>query len=179
MKKTIYGLVVLALLNGSAMAASDKAIVLTGGVAEDAYALHVGIQKAFNPIWGFLNSPKINVISEISIGGWRGRGDYQRKENLVDLGVLSSLRYFPSGKEIGSFFMEGGIGIHLLNRTQINEDRRFSTAFQFGEILGLGWKLGVQRDSEIGLRIQHISNGGIKKPNSGINFAEIRWASSF
>lgn len=179
MKKTTCGLVLLTLLNGAAMGASDTAIVLIGGVADDANALHVGIQKSFDPTWGFLNSPKINITTQFSIGGWRGTGDYQKKENLMDFAILPTLRYFPSGKDTGSFFVEGGVGVHLLSRTQINENRRFSTAFQFGDVVGLGWKFGAQRNNELGLRFQHISNSSIKRPNSGINFAELRWATSF
>jgi hypothetical protein len=49
-----------------------------------------------------------------------------------------------------------------------------STAFQFGSHIGLGYRFGAKRSYEIGYRFQHISNAGIKKPNPGINFHQVR-----
>ena len=72
-----------------------------------------------------------------------------------------------------SFYVEGGIGIHLLSHTRIDE-RGLSTAFQFGEFVGTGVNFGDHGEYGVGVRIQHISNGRIKEPNCGATFGEVR-----
>ena len=43
-----------------------------------------------------------------------------------------------------SYYIEAGIGVHLLSRTTIDE-RQMSTAFQFGELVGAGINFGDKR----------------------------------
>ena len=49
-----------------------------------------------------------------------------------------------------------------------------STAFQFGDHLGVGYRFGAKGAFDLGYRFQHLSNAGIKRPNHGINFHQIR-----
>ncbi len=60
-----------------------------------------------------------------------------------------------------------GIGVHAISHVHINAERKLSTAFQFGEFIGATLDLGR---FEIGLRVQHVSNGGIKHPNDGLTY---------
>jgi len=39
-------------------------------------------------------------------------------------------------------YLEASVGVHLLSHTRINEERQFSTAFQFGEFLALASRSG-------------------------------------
>ena len=64
-------------------------------------------------------------------------------------------------------------GTMIKARTRIAE-RGLSTAFQFGELVGTGVNFGDHGQYGIGVRIQHISNGGIKEPNYGVTFGEVR-----
>jgi lipid A 3-O-deacylase len=70
-------------------------------------------------------------------------------------------------------YLEASVGLHLLSHTQINETRQFSTAFQFGEFLGAGVAFGDNYRYDIALRIQHVSNGGIKNPNDGLTYGAL------
>lgn len=45
--------------------------------------------------------------------------------------------------------------------------------------LGLGVSLGAQRQHELLLRLQHVSNAGLKQPNPGLNFLQLRYALHF
>ncbi|MDP1996021.1 MAG: acyloxyacyl hydrolase, partial [Gallionella sp.] len=45
--------------------------------------------------------------------------------------------------------------------------------------VGVGARFGDRRQFDLGYRFQHLSNGGIKKPNQGINFNQIRFAYHF
>ena len=66
----------------------------------------------------------------------------------------------------GSPMIETGLGINWLSATQ-HKQRDLGTHFQFGELLGLAFKLGHW---QLGVRYQHISNFDIKEPNNGYNF---------
>jgi lipid A 3-O-deacylase len=52
---------------------------------------------------------------------------------------------------------------------------KFSTSFNFGDHLGIGFSFGPGRKNEIAMRAQHFSNAGIKEPNPGKNFLELRY----
>jgi hypothetical protein len=45
-----------------------------------------------------------------------------------------------------------------------------STSFEFGSHVGAGLRLGERGETRVGIALQHLSNGGIKEPNSGVNF---------
>ena len=70
-------------------------------------------------------------------------------------------------------YFEASLGINLLTHTQINDGRKFSTAFQFGEFVGAGVTFGDRQQYEVGLRAQHVSNADIKKPNAGLSWGGV------
>lgn len=73
-----------------------------------------------------------------------------------------------------SIYLEGAIGFHLVT-SHISAQRTFSSAFQFGTHVGAGYRFGPARRYDLGLRLQHISNGGLREPNPGINFVSVRF----
>ncbi len=75
---------------------------------------------------------------------------------------------FQNDSQLG-FYAEAGVGAHRLSDLYDNNGRRLSTLFQFGDHIGIGYIFNKKLD--IGLKIQHFSNGGYKKPNNGANFA--------
>lgn len=68
----------------------------------------------------------------------------------------------------GRGYFEAGIGPYLLSRTINNGTTHLPSALQFGSHVGAGLKLDGR--SALGVAFQHVSNGGIKQPNGGINF---------
>ena len=89
-------------------------------------------------------------------------------ESVADVSATPVFRLARSAA-----YIEAAIGFHLVT-THISAHRTFSTAFQFGEHLGAGYRFGPARRYDLGLRVQHISNGGISQPNPGINFVLVR-----
>jgi lipid A 3-O-deacylase len=80
------------------------------------------------------------------------------------------LRY-ELGRALGvPFYAESGMGVSLLSQTRVDEVRQFSTAFQFNEFVGLGARFGRKGEQQLGVRLQHVSNGGIKRPNDGLTY---------
>ena len=96
-------------------------------------------------------------------------------ESLFDLGITPVFR-FQNDNKLGPY-AEAGIGAHVFSELYDNNSRRFSTAFEFGDHIGIGYVFANKW--ELGLKVQHFSNGGIKKPNSGANFAVIKAAYRF
>jgi lipid A 3-O-deacylase len=96
---------------------------------------------------------------EFTAGVWDNRDD-----STADLGATPVFRL-----QREAFYVEGAIGFHLVS-TRISAARVFSTAFQFGDHLGAGIRFGPGRRYDLGMRVQHLSNGGLRKPNPGINF---------
>ncbi len=75
-------------------------------------------------------------------------------------------------------FADAGIGAHLLSETSLG-DKDYSTALQFGSLIGFGLGFGKHGQYELGYRFQHISNAGIKHPNQGLNLHMLRFAYAF
>jgi lipid A 3-O-deacylase len=67
-------------------------------------------------------------------------------------------------------YVEGGIGVYLLSHIINNDTTHMSTSFEFGSHIGAGLRIGERRETRVGVALQHLSNGGIKEPNSGVNF---------
>ena len=74
---------------------------------------------------------------------------------------------------LAALTMEVGIGANLLFPIYQTHDKRFSTAFNFGDHLAIGYRHG---NREFALRLQHFSNAGIKYPNPGEDFIQLRYA---
>ncbi len=121
------------------------------------------------------DASKLTGHLELAAGYARGHAGSEHNNDLAAIGVTPVLRLARSKGDL-NLFLEGGIGIRFLSDTTIYDSRRFSTSFQFGELLGMGLRFGSGQAYEIGIRVEHISNGGIKEPNDGINFAVIRFA---
>ena len=93
------------------------------------------------------------------------------------LGLKPVLRFHSKSQY--PWFVEAGIGGFVSNHLYENRDKRFSTAFNFGSHLGLGYFTGMKRENEWMLRIEHFSNASIKRPNPGENFIQLRYARHF
>ena len=97
---------------------------------------------------------------------------------VTQLGLTPALRYQWDGGD-SPWFAEAGIGINALAPVFRDGDRQFSTAFNFGDHIALGRSFDSDRRKELSLRLQHFSNGGIKRPNPGINFIQLRYTHAF
>jgi len=100
---------------------------------------------------------------DAAVGGWHGS-----EGTVYDLGLTPVFRY---AKAMQGPYLEGGLGGHILSDLRITTDLGLSTRFQFGSHAGIGWYRG-KWDGQV--RLQHLSNGGMRNPNPGINFAIFR-----
>ena len=95
--------------------------------------------------------------------------------SLIDIGVTPILRL--TGSERIGLYAEAGIGLHGMSRRYSNNGRELSTNLQFASHLGVGYECANGLD--LYLNIQHISNGGVKRPNDGVNFVALRLMQRF
>ena len=168
----------LALLSASiircASADADLFVKASRNDDNEVGAVHLGVRFPWHPDWEFLKSPRLDLAIEASLGHWVGRRSDLPASSLNDLSVVPVFRFYPDGRDAGVYFFEAGIGAHLLSRTAIDEGRRFSTALQFGDMVGVGWRPNPPSHWELGLRVEHVSNADIKKPNDGVTFYQLR-----
>jgi len=123
--------------------------------------------------------PPWSVYLEASASRWQNRSGYASDHGvLTQVALIPVLRY-NMDKGRSPWFVEGGVGMTITSSVYRNTDKHFSTAFNFGDHLGVGRAFGPDRNDEIALRAEHFSNAGIKHPNPGQNFLELRYTHRF
>ena len=119
---------------------------------------------------------RLRLRHELELAAWR----VPKARDLLELGyspVLRLERPLSGGSSV--FFVEASIGVRLLSQTRVSPERTLSTAFQFSDQLGVGVQWGRDARSTLGVRYQHISNAGIKKPNPGMDFVLLYYTHRF
>jgi hypothetical protein len=118
----------------------------------------------------------VTGYSEISVGRWTTELDGVRSSAwATQLGFTPVLRV-QSNRADANWFVEFGVGGNLIVPLFRNTSKRFSTEFNFGDHVSVGRAFGAQARHEVSLRLQHFSNAGIKHPNPGENFVQLRYS---
>lgn len=146
------------------------------GVAEDAETVVVGVTQPWSWQRDFARG-RLSGYWEASLGRWSSELDDGQRSNawVTQLGMTPVLRW-QSRAWGGRGFVELGIGANLLLPIYRSGDKSFSTAFNFGDHVAVGWRFGARQRHEVALRLEHFSNAGIRHPNPGENFVQLRWA---
>jgi lipid A 3-O-deacylase len=93
-------------------------------------------------------------------------------------GITPEFRFrFDNG--LSPWFADAGVGLSYTNKRYQSDTKQFSTQFNFGTNIGVGYTFGTMRDQEVSLRFEHYSNGGYREPNPGENFVELRYSHLF
>lgn len=147
---------------------------LHGGANSQMAGIGVMLPWAPNPSW---RGGARSFYWDLFASQWRGPYDGGRR-SISQIGAIATWRYrFDGGAS--PWFVEGGLGVSVMDRLYRTDGRSFSTAFQFTEAIGAGYSFGTNGRHELSLRLQHFSNAGIKKPNPGENFVRLRYAYRF
>jgi lipid A 3-O-deacylase len=140
--------------------------------------VRVAVQNDWSKEWYKSNGTHLGGYWDFSAAAWRGtayRDVLGNKQQLVVIGAVPVFRFANDSRK--GWFVEGGIGAFLLSELYDNESNRLSTAFQFGDMVGAGYVF--DNKWQLAAKIQHFSNGGIKRPNSGVNFAVVKLTRPF
>ncbi len=117
-------------------------------------------------------SPLLQVALEASVNFWR-YGPANRSDQNAVLAISPILRYPLTEWLQRPLALEFGIGLSLLDDTRF-AGKDVSTHYQFEDRLGLS--LQLTPDESVSLRYLHYSNGGLKKPNPGLDFISLSYA---
>ena len=140
-------------------------------------SLGVGMLFPWSPMSAFAQGSQ-SLYWDVFLSNWSARDETGGRSNFAQAGAILTWRYrFSQGTS--PWFGELGVGASLMDRTYHTPERQFSSNFQFTEVMGVGLSLGDHGQHELGLRLQHFSNGGIKKPNPGETFVRARYTYRF
>lgn len=178
------GLAVLSLLGALALpaAAQDSssgswAFVQVGTSGSTRQAT-IGIQVPMANSWR-LGGGELTAYWDFLLSRWSYEAPTQQRHDLLaQVGAKPTFRWSPGGA-FGRSFFEAGVGATFTSSLYRTEGKRFSTKFNFGDHLAVGYTLDPERTHEVALRVEHYSNAGIKHPNPGENFVQLRYARRF
>lgn len=160
--------------------AGDAGMAHAEGYSPDSVSIEYGtgnrtrieraaLQWDWQQDWYDSNDTHLNGYWDLSVAHWQERaweGVSGRDHSDTDIGLTPVFRF--EGSDRLGWYGEAGIGANVLTPIYDNNHRHFSTAFQFGDHLGFGFQ---RQKWSVGIKLQHYSNGAIKHPNPGANFA--------
>jgi len=122
-----------------------------------------------------LGPGELRSYLEASYAYWQIQStDRAGLSHLSQFALIPVLRYRPADGA-SPWFFETGVGVTATSSVYRTRQKSFSTSFNFSTHLAVGRSFGAQREHELALRVQHFSNGGIKEPNPGETFLQLRY----
>ena len=163
-----------AMLAGSGTAPAVGAeLLVIGGEGDGVSVVGAGLRTREWKTWASGERWRLSLAPEWQIGIWDAQQPGISKTRIVDSSLTGVLTVRPR-EDVGSvYYLDIGFGVHMLSHTRISEERNFGSSFQFGELVGIGMDFGQRRPYSVAARVQHVSNGGIKRPNPGVTFAQV------
>lgn len=157
---------------GCAMAgaglAEPPAVTLQLGAQDGYRAAGVGLRlaPAWTDRWGGWHAA---AHVEFELNHFRYQDGGHGPRSLQAAGVGGALRLTRGGEGLRPY-AEIGLSGNVFSRTHLGP-KDFSTAFQFGEHLGIG--VDINDHVSAGWRYAHFSNADLAKPNNGLDFQEL------
>ena len=161
----------LAALSPASIAADSLSVEL--GTGDKTKMVRLGAQWKWDNMWWHSNGTHIGAYWDMTIAQWRGNRFQNipgNKQNITAAGITPVFRFQNDNRK--GFYAEAGIGAYLLSELYDNNDKQLSTRIQFGDHIGVGYIFA--NNADVSFKIQHFSNGSIKQPNDGVNFAAVR-----
>jgi lipid A 3-O-deacylase len=157
----------------SGVAAADEFGVQVAGGWADRHTSKVDLGFVWDPnlTWWQMGDWHFSLVGEAHAAWWNtGEGNVNR--NIGEFGVTPVVRFIKGSGWIRPY-LEAGIGVRVLTHARQSTNFTMSSAFQFADMVGVGFGLGEKQHYQVGYRFQHLSNASIKEPNPGINFQQI------
>ena len=152
---------------------SPDGVDLTAGQGHSVFVSGAGVHWNSLCECTFLTDHAFDTRLVAQLSYWHAQVHPTDNGSLWDIGLTPMLRWLPVCCDTVQPFLEGGVGVHLLSHTRINNNRDLSTAFQFGENFGGGIAFGEGHRFELGAYVQHESNASIKEPNPGLTYVGV------
>lgn len=142
---------------GAAQAA-DVTFAL-GRTGDSTTVYRIGTQVDFGSRWLQSRTGHLGAYWDAAYTYWEGdetAANHSLSFSPVFVYEFTGERFRP--------YIEAGIGIAAFSGTEV-EDNQLGSSFQFEDRLGIGVRFA---DEELGLRLIHYSNAGLKQPNGGV-----------
>lgn len=150
-----------------------------GAVAENnVHAASLGATLPWRQ-WSYAIGPgQVTGHWDLFASHWASRKADDNRQRFYVFGVLPTLRWRGDQGQ-SAWFAQVGTGVTLATERYQSHYKRFSTRYNFATHLAIGANFGAQREHELMLRVEHYSNAGIKHPNPGEDFLQLRYAHRF
>jgi hypothetical protein len=66
-----------------------------------------------------------------------------------------------------------------MDQKLVTPRKSFGSQWNFYDMMGIGHSFGAEHEHELAVRWVHVSNAGIKKPNPGQDFLQLRYVARF
>ena len=165
--------IVLAIASASAHGSESlapEAVALTGGYGKSVAIYGLALHWDSLCDCADLKARGFDTRLVAQVAYWHAQQRPTTNGSLWDTSLTPVLHWSGPDAAGARWFIEAGVGAHLLSGTRINNDRVFSTAFQFGESAGAGVAFGERYRYELGVYVQHVSNARLKEPNDGLTY---------
>jgi len=163
---------VLALSGHSAVSAQEiyesPSVGLRLGIGDDYKRAELAWESASLWNYRFDGGSRLDLVGELGVAYWDADGS-RSPGSVWQLSATPFLRWTWSDR----YYIEAGIGATVFSRTRF-ADERISTAFQFGDHVGVG--MFLTPNSRLSLRYSHYSNAGIKRPNPGLDVLQLNYS---
>ena len=177
-KNTLRGLALKITVGAVLVATSGWAsagqfgVQVAGGLG-DRHVKKLDLAFVWDPdlTWWQIGDWHFSLIGEAHVAWWH-TNEGNVHDNIGEVGVTPIIRFIKGSGSIRPY-AELGAGIRLLSSPRISSTFTLGTAFQFADMAGVGMQFGSHQQYQAGYRFQHVSNGGIKEPNPGINFHQL------
>ncbi|NTV12233.1 MAG: acyloxyacyl hydrolase [Zoogloea sp.] len=107
---------------------------------------------------------------ELQLGQIRATGGIDDGDRMGQAGAFINLRAAQGNAALRPYF-EVGAGGNLFSQVHLG-GKQFSSAFQFGEHLGIGM-ISPDQHWLAGVRYAHYSNANIQRPNDGLDLYQV------
>lgn len=149
-----------------------------GAVMEsNGHAASLGVTLPWKQWTYGLASGQVTGHWDLSASLWSSQ-QHAGRQQILAVGIVPSLRW-RGDQGRSAWFAQVGTGLSFANKYYSTVHKTFSTRYNFATHLAVGMNFGAQRQHEWMLRVEHVSNAGLKDPNPGENFLQLRYAHRF
>lgn len=149
-------------------------VFIQGGIGRDVASAAIGASWDWQ-LQHEIALGRVTGATEVLLGDWHARTPSQ---DFTQVGIAPVLRLYPRDWDEG-WFVEGGIGGNVITPKYRNYRQRFGSTFNFSVPFGMGRRFGAAHQHEVVVRVVHFSNGGLRQPNPGENFGQVRYTRRF
>jgi len=169
MKRCLAAAVLIAAASG-AQAVDSFTLEVGGG--KDVLHARAGATWQWNVRWLPLGHWHLTGYWEANAGAWEVDGPGGRR--VYEAGFTPVFRLRPNAIGGTQPYWEAALGLRLVSRTRLNDRIDLGDNLLLSEHLGFGVTFGEKTRYDLGYRLQHTSNAGLRDGGDGVTLHQLR-----